>query len=149
MWSAIVGREVPVLSPSRRQADTAVVKFVRPETTPLRATLEAARRSPTETVTMLRTNVSALWGARLDVVSPEMAAARRMPAGVIVEQVPAGSVGYTSGLRVGDVILRIGGAQVRSVMDVRRLVEANATKPVELEIDRGGRTRKLVITTKR
>ena len=57
-----------------------------------------------------------------------------------VAQVFSGSPAAASGLKVGDRILSVDGEPVDSVLEVRRIVERSAGRPLRMTLDRGGRT---------
>jgi len=88
-------------------------------------------------------------GVELTDLTPELRTHFGAPesAGVIVARVHPDSPAAAAGLRVGDVITRLGGAEVASTMDIIRQVrprEAGTVLSVELVRDR--RSRKVEVT---
>ncbi len=64
----------------------------------------------------------------------------------VVEEVKPGDPGAQAGLQVGDRIVSIEGAQVRSAADVRRHVRVAANQRLQFGIERAGQTVQIAIT---
>jgi C-terminal processing protease CtpA/Prc len=87
-------------------------------------------------------------GAQLAVVTDGLARAIGTRQGVLVTQAPPGSLAYQSGLRDGDVIVRVEGAPIRTINELRERVQAaweDGDRAVELEYLREKRARKAVL----
>lgn len=63
-----------------------------------------------------------MFGATLSTVSPELARVYRVKPGVLANEVPEDSPAWRSGLRTGDVILRVEGQPVLTVSEFRDCV---------------------------
>jgi len=92
-----------------------------------------------------------IWGANLNVgalVEPmgaQMAEYLGVPSGLIVKQVARKSEAAASGLRVKDVILRVGADTVTTVSDWDRAMRSNQGKPVQVTILRDGKQQTLTL----
>ena len=92
-----------------------------------------------------------IWGANLNVgalVEPmgaQMAEYLGVPSGLIVKQVARKSEAAASGLRVKDVILRVGADTVTTVSDWDRALRSNQGKPVQVTILRDGKQQTLTL----
>lgn len=92
--------------------------------------------------------ITGVAGAQLASVSDAMQAKLGLPAGVLVTQVPVGSLAAESGLEEGDLILRVGQEAVTTVREVRELVKRAADdgeRSVMLELRRGKARRTLTL----
>jgi S1-C subfamily serine protease len=84
-------------------------------------------------------------GAELVPLTEGLARTVGIQRGVLVTRSPAGSPAYESGLRDGDVIIRVGGEPVSTVSGVREQVQIaaeNGTSSVDVECIRERRTLK-------
>src|ERR1700754_3672272 len=63
-------------------------------------------------------------------------ATERRPAGLIVKSVPPGSYLEKAGAKVGDIVVRINGVRVASVLDLIGAAESSKGKPISLTIFR-------------
>jgi serine protease Do len=129
--------------PARYGPPTAHVPFVAPlpPTTPL------PPQAPTPAI-IFGYGYNGVAGAQLAVVTEGLARAIGVRQGVLVTLAPAGSLAYQSGLREGDVIAKVEGAPVRTIAELRALVQAafeNGDRAVELEYLREKRARKAVL----
>lgn len=89
---------------------------------------------------------NALFGATLSDVTPELASALSISAGVLVNAAPLESPAYKGGLRVGDVVTSAGGVRVGSVGQFRRAVFTHADEhQLTLEVRRKGEARQLTL----
>ena len=87
-------------------------------------------------------------GAQLAVVTEGLARAIGVRQGVLVTLAPPGSLAYQSGLREGDVIVKVEGTPIRTIAELRERVQAaseNGDNAVELEYLREKRTRKATL----
>jgi serine protease Do len=87
-------------------------------------------------------------GAQLAVVTEGLARAIGVREGVLVTLAPPGSLAYQSGLREGDVIVKVEGAPIRTIAELRGRVQTaaeNGGSAVQLEYLREKRTRKAVL----
>ncbi|MHB1863046.1 MAG: PDZ domain-containing protein [Gemmatimonadaceae bacterium] len=88
--------------------------------------------------------ISAVAGASMSPVNPDLGRAFGVDRGVLVLQTPHGTVAEQSGLRAGDVIVTAAGAAVTTVDDLRRVLEWHAADAtVELRIVRNRKSRTL------
>ncbi|MBA3671998.1 MAG: PDZ domain-containing protein, partial [Gemmatimonadaceae bacterium] len=93
-------------------------------------------------------SVGGVAGAQLTTITEGLARTVGVRYGVLVTSAPEGSPANESGLRDGDVIVKIAGQPVRTVPEVRSLVgitSSNGEHEVELEIVRERRTRSVVL----
>jgi serine protease Do len=87
-------------------------------------------------------------GAQLVAVTEGLAKAIGVRQGVFVTQAPPGSLAYQSGLRDGDVIMKVEGAPIRTVAELREWVQAaseNGKNAVELDYLREKHARRAVL----
>lgn len=91
--------------------------------------------------------VNAVAGAELTTITEGLGRTIGVSSGVLVTRSALGSLAYESGLRDGDVIVKVAGQAVRTVVDVRDLVRlANEDRrEAELEILRQKVARRLVL----
>ena len=90
-------------------------------------------------------------GIRVQPMTPELRRFFEAPPdrGVLVSRVDPGSPAERAGVRVGDVILRLGDAVARHPRDVvREALRAPGGEPLEIEVVREGRRRTLAVTPK-
>jgi S1-C subfamily serine protease len=66
--------------------------------------------------------VQGVAGAQLATVSADLRKSLKLSEGVLVTSAPVGSPAAMSGLKDGDVLVKVGDSQVRTVNDVRRAV---------------------------
>lgn len=89
--------------------------------------------------------VAGVAGAQLVPVTEGLGRTLGVRNGVLVTNAPHGSPAYQSGLRDGDVIIRVSGVLIRTVTDLRDRVAAaanNGEHAVSVDFVRGKRTRK-------
>jgi C-terminal processing protease CtpA/Prc len=87
-------------------------------------------------------------GAQFAPITDGLARTIGVPRGVLVITAGVGSPAYRSGLRDGDVIVRVGGAQVRTVAELREQVQAavdNGETSVELDCVRERKQRRVTL----
>jgi S1-C subfamily serine protease len=87
-------------------------------------------------------------GAQLAVVTEGLARTIGVRQGVLVTFSPVGSLAYQSGLRDGDVIVKVAGDPIRTIAELRERVQAafeNGDHTVQLEYLREKRARKAVL----
>jgi serine protease Do len=92
--------------------------------------------------------LSSVAGAQLAALTEGLARTVGVRRGVLVTNAPVGSPAFESGLRDGDVIVRVAGDPVRTVNDVRErvaLAAENGDRTVELDCVRERRGRKIVL----
>jgi serine protease Do len=92
--------------------------------------------------------VNGVAGAQLVAVTEGLGRTLGVRQGVLVTNAPAGSPAYESGLRDGDVILRMAGETVRTVGEVRQVVgmaSYNGEHSVPVELMRAKRVRKAIL----
>jgi S1-C subfamily serine protease len=83
---------------------------------------------------------SGVAGAQVVTVSETMKRSLGLPAGVLVTTVPVGSPAGESGLEEGDVILQVGTQPVRTVFEMRQMVQRAAedgVRSIVLDLRRG------------
>jgi len=98
------------------------------------------------------TSNDAVAGARMSTISKDLAEAigqaLGVKGGVLVTNAPLSSPAYESGLRDGDVIVRVGGQAVRGVSEVRDLVELasnEGARSVDIDIVRQRRAQRITL----
>jgi S1-C subfamily serine protease len=87
-------------------------------------------------------------GAQMTAVTEGLGRPFGVRQGVLVTNSPPDSPAFLSGLRDGDVIVKVAGRPVRTVSDVREAVGrawGNGERSVELECVREKRTRKVML----
>jgi S1-C subfamily serine protease len=87
-------------------------------------------------------------GAQMTTVTEGVGQAIGVSSGVFVTSAPVGSPAYESGLRDGDVIVKVGGQAVKNVSEVRDLVglaNDDGEHAIEMEILRQKKTQKLTL----
>ncbi|HET9011219.1 MAG TPA: PDZ domain-containing protein [Gemmatimonadaceae bacterium] len=92
--------------------------------------------------------LSGVAGAQLAALTDGLARTVGVRRGVLVTYAAVGSPAYLSGLRDGDVIVRVAGDQVRTVAEVREQVQMaaeNGASSVELDCVREKKPRKVVL----
>ncbi len=106
-----------------------------------------ARSDVEDLVTSLQPPVR--LGLRVQPMTPELRSYFEAPRdrGVLVSRVEPGSPAERAGLRVGDVIVRLGEAAARHPRDVvREALRAPAGEPLEIEVIRKGRRKTFGVT---
>jgi S1-C subfamily serine protease len=91
---------------------------------------------------------NAVAGAQMVTVTEGLGKTLGIQAGVLVTNAPAGSLAAESGLRDGDVIVKVAGQIVRNVNELRELIGQaveNGDRSVELETVREKRTLKVML----
>jgi serine protease Do len=91
------------------------------------------------------TRVSGLAGAHMETITPGLGETIGIERGVLVISVPPGVPAHESGLADGDVILKADGRDVRSMLELRRLVAGNERRAVTLDVARKGKVRKVTL----
>ena len=130
-------------TPASGGARGVITRMVPP--TPMPATAPMPARGMLPGISLVLTGVA---GAQLATITEGLARTVGVSTGVLVTNAPAGSPAGQSGLTDGDVIAKVDGQSVRTVMDVRMLVAAAAEageRSVELELVRNKRTQKLTL----
>ena len=92
--------------------------------------------------------LSGVAGAQLAALTDGLARTVGVRRGVLVTYAAVGSPAYLSGLRDGDVIVRVAGEQVRTVAEVREQVQMaaeNGASSVELDCVREKKPRKVML----
>jgi S1-C subfamily serine protease len=118
-----------------------------PAVAPLPPTSPVLPQAPTPAI-IFGYGYNSVAGAQLAVVTQGLAKAIGVRQGVLVTLAPPGSLAYQSDLREGDVIVKVEGAPVRTISELRDLVQAafeNGDRAVELEYLREKRARKAVL----
>jgi membrane-associated protease RseP (regulator of RpoE activity) len=92
--------------------------------------------------------VNGVAGAQLVTVTEGLARTLGLQSGVLIANAPPGSPAAESGLRDGDVIVKVSGQPVRNVAEVRELVaraSEDGERSVDLETVREKKTRKVAL----
>jgi S1-C subfamily serine protease len=92
--------------------------------------------------------VRAWIGVYVAQLTPEMAKSMRLniKKGVVVVKVLPGTPAYAKGIRNGDIIIKAGGLETATPIDLRRAIEDNIDKgEIELEIVRRGDRYRLIV----
>jgi C-terminal processing protease CtpA/Prc len=111
------------------------------------AAAPAAPQAPTIFFGMTNAGVA---GAQLSTITRDFSKAMGLAvmSGVMVMNAPLGSVAYESGLRDGDIITKVAGRTVRSVSEVRALVEianGDGGRSVEMDVLRQKKAQRIVL----
>lgn len=92
--------------------------------------------------------LNSVAGAQLAALTDGLARTVGVPRGVLVTNSPPGSLAYGSGLRDGDVVVRVAGEPVRTVSELREQVQMaadNGESSVELDCVREKKPRKVIL----
>ncbi|MGC9010390.1 MAG: S1C family serine protease, partial [Sulfolobales archaeon] len=92
--------------------------------------------------------VRAWIGVYVAQLTPEMAKSMRLniKKGVVVVKVLPGTPAYAKGIRNGDIIIKAGGLETATPIDLRRAIEDNIDKgEIELEIVRRGDRYRVIV----
>jgi C-terminal processing protease CtpA/Prc len=130
---------MPALAPGAAAAMPSVSPFPAADVLPPQA--------PTPTV-ILSYGFNSVAGAQLAPLTEGLARSIGVPRGVLVITAGIGSPAYRSGLRDGDVVVRVGGALVRTVAELREQVQAavdGGEGQVELDCVRERKARKVTL----
>jgi S1-C subfamily serine protease len=107
---------------------------------------------PQETVPGTPPAMSSVWGfnegvagAKVETISEGLGRAVGVKAGVLVIRSAPGTPAFRSGLRDGDVIVRVGGRTVTTVRELRGMLERHDDDFVRLEIVRERKERDLTL----
>lgn len=103
--------------------------------------------APTPSI-ILSYGFNSVAGAQFAPLTDGLARTIGVPRGVLVINAAVGSPAYRSGLRDGDVVVRVAGALVRTVAELREQVQAavdNGESSVELESVRERKPRKVTL----
>ena len=114
---------------------------------PLPAQALLPPQAPTPGV-ILSYGFNSVAGAQFAALTDGLARTIGVPRGVLVINAAVGSPAYLSGLRDGDVILRVGGVPVRTVAELREQVQSavdNGEGRVELDCLRERKARKVTL----
>jgi serine protease Do len=106
-----------------------------------------APQAPTPAV-ILSYGFNSVAGAQFAPLTDGLARSIGVPRGVLVINAAVGSPAYLSGLRDGDVVVRVGAVTVRTVAELREQVQAavdNGESRVELDCVRERKPRKLTL----
>jgi len=111
------------------------------------AVAPVAPQAPTIVLGMMNAGVA---GAQLSTITRDFSKAMGLAvtSGVMVMNAPLGSLAFESGLRDGDIITKVGGQPVRSVPEVRALVEmanSDGGHSVEMDILRQKKAQRIVL----
>jgi PDZ domain-containing protein len=90
-------------------------------------------------------NTDGIGGAKVESISEGLGKALGVESGVLVLKVGPGTPAYKAGLRDGDVILRADGRAIRTVRELRSLVEGENDDGVKLVIQRDRKQRELTL----
>jgi serine protease Do len=115
--------------------------------TPLPAASVLPPQAPTPAI-ILGYGFNSVAGAQLAPLTDGLARSIGVPRGVLVIGAGVGSPAYLSGLRDGDVIVRVGGVPVRTVAELRELVQTavdNGESRVELDCVREKKSRRVTL----
>lgn len=88
-------------------------------------------------------------GVVVEEMSPAMLAALGIEHGVLVTEVVKDGPGAKAGLKMGDVILEIGGKRVKSIRDLRRLVRSRAGEKVAVTFFRRQKRHQIMVELER
>ena len=109
----------------------------------------AAVPAPAVTPGMIVTvGLNGVAGAQLAALTEGLARTVGVRRGVLVTYAAVGSLAYTSGLRDGDVIVRVGGEQVSTVAELREKVQMaveNGESSVKLDCVRDRKARAVTL----
>jgi serine protease Do len=133
---------VPQGSAVMRSAPRIAVSTQQPGAAPTPAPM-----APTIFLGMMNAGVA---GAQLSTITRDFSQAMGLAvtSGVLVMNAPLGSLAYESGLRDGDIITKVGGRAVRSVPEVRALVEmanSDGGHSVDMDILRQKKAQRIVL----
>jgi serine protease Do len=118
-----------------------------PAMTAMPSTPAAAPPAPTPAM-IVGYGMSSVAGAQLTALTDGLARAVGVRRGVLVTSSTPGSPAYDSGLRDGDVIVRVGGEPVSTVAALReqvRIAAENAESSVVLDCVRDRKARRVVL----
>jgi len=103
---------------------------------------------PPTTAMVIGYGLNTVAGAQLVPLTEGLARTVGMSRGVLVTLAALGSPAYRSGLRDGDIIVRVAGEPVSTVVAMRECVQAavdNGDSEVDLEVMRDKRSRKVTL----
>jgi PDZ domain len=86
-----------------------------------------------------------IGGAKVESITEGLGKALGVSSGVLVITARPGTLAYDSGLREGDIILRASGAPVRTVTELRRIVERSGDDGTRLTIQRERRQKEITL----
>lgn len=141
MISRAVTAPMAVIPPMAPRAPSVRVDVVSPHAAPM-PSAEAAPVMAGPTVWVITDGIG---GAKLESISEGLGKALGVESGVLVLKVGPGTPAYKAGLRDGDVILRADGRSVRTVRELRALVESQEDEGVKLVIQRDKRQREVTL----
>ena len=132
----------PGRRPSRPAASGAFT-FAVPETGQPMA-LAAPGAAPAPSFFTIR-RFNGVAGAHMETITPGLGDAIGVDRGVLVLSVAPGVPAHEAGLLDGDVIVRAGGRQVRTVEELRSVLEGGDSRAVKLEVARKGKVRHVTL----
>ena len=88
---------------------------------------------------------SGVAGAHVETITPGLGETIGVERGILVISVPPGVPAAESGLVDGDVILKADGREVRTVLELRRLVAGSDGRAVKLDVARKGKVRLVML----
>jgi membrane-associated protease RseP (regulator of RpoE activity) len=107
------------------------------------AAIDGPTPAPGPVVSIAR--FSGLAGAHMETITPGLGETIGVERGVLVISVPPAGPARESGLIDGDVILKADGRDVRSVLELRRLVARSNGRSVKLDVARKGKVRQVTL----
>jgi C-terminal processing protease CtpA/Prc len=119
-----------------------------PSMPPFPASGVLAPQPPTPAAIILSYGFNTVAGAQLAPLTEGLSRSIGVPRGVLVITAGVGSPAYQSGLRDGDVVVRVGAVPVRTVAELREQVQAavdNGESRVELDCVRERKPRKVTL----
>jgi PDZ domain-containing protein len=107
------------------------------------AAMDGATPAPGPVISIAR--FSGLAGAHMETITPGLGETIGVERGVLVISAAPGGPAHESGLVDGDVILKADGRDVRSVLELRRLVAGSDGRSVKLDVARKGKVRQVML----
>ena len=137
---------MPVMTPMPSAPTSPVRVRVYTGDVPQPAPAAPVAGTPQPSIAMAWVTQDGVAGARLESVSEGLGRALGTQYGVLVLRSAPGSPAFDSGLRDGDVILRVSGGNVRSVRDLREAIQdADGDDGVKLVVLREKRQREITL----
>jgi membrane-associated protease RseP (regulator of RpoE activity) len=137
-----MARPAKARTPAAPGAPNAPWAVIVPEPAPP-AAIDGPMPAPAPVISIAR--FSGLAGAHMETITPGLGEAIGVAGGVLVISVPPGVPAHESGLVDGDVILKADGRDVRSVLELRRVVARNGGRAVKLDVARKGKVRQVTL----
>jgi hypothetical protein len=104
-----------------------------------------ARPAPAPAPVISIARFSGVAGAHVETITPGLGETIGVERGILVISVPPGVPAAESGLVDGDVILKADGREVRTVLELRRLVAGSDGRAVKLDVARKGKVRPVTL----